>query len=366
MAPTNTIGLRLDEDLALALSAEANRTGTSVSELVRGPLRATYCAPRPSYGDGAPHSFVADIWALSTRGEVDGARQRLDQLQTEMAAGRGPEFALNTGNASQVIPPAYLPLVPEADTDRPLRDLCSMGDVLTSSNPFGVPGTIAAAGVGAHVEGVNPTGGSLALGGGVVAPTGISGTIDITRELADAATSAGDAVIMAAMRESYNQQTEARIAAELTTVTAGTISSGQVPTGAQVANTASASVAADTKKMLARMVKLRRRRPMAAVATADTAFAEALATALDETTGDENALWRPMGVPTNLSPDLDSASGSTAVVAATVASVWAWESQTRQFTWEQTGGPAVLTLAVFGYFGVRVLRPIGVAALRVS
>jgi hypothetical protein len=207
---------------------------------------------------------------------------------------------------------------------------------------------------------------TLALGGATVAPTGVSGVFDVSRELADSANPAVDAVALAVMAEDYARKTEALAAAELAAITSGTITSGQVSTGAQVATTAAGTVAADTKKLIARVVKLRRRRPQAVVATADATFAEALAAGLDETTGDENALWRPMGVPINLSADLVSGSGSTAVVAVAPATAWAWESPTQKFEWEQVQGPAVIRLSLFGYFAAKVLRPVGIAALRVS
>ena len=373
MADTN-IGFRADETLNTALSAAASRAGTSVSEIVRDGLRRVYAVDRPSYGVGSQYSFVGDARALLSRGVAGDADTRLAQLRSELAAGRGPEFAVTTGNASQVVPPGFEPLVPEMATDRPLAGLCRVLP-LAGPGPFGVPGTAAVTGVGAHVEGTNPTGGALALGGGNVAPTGISGVIDLSRELADAATSAADAIVFGAMEEAYAQQSEARIAAELAAVTAGTITNGLAPSGAQVATTAAATVVDDTLKLLARMVKLRRRRARAAVATADAAIAEALAAGaitsgsvgrLDQATGDDTALWRPMGTPLNLSPDLASTSGATAVIAASADSVFAWESPGRQFTYEEPAGPAVLRLSLFRYFATRTLRPVGVAALRVS
>ena len=47
MAPTNTVALRVDDALATALAAEAERTGTTISDLVRAPLRAAYVRDRP-------------------------------------------------------------------------------------------------------------------------------------------------------------------------------------------------------------------------------------------------------------------------------------------------------------------------------
>ena len=360
----DVLNFRSDPALTAALTAEATRSGRSVSDVIRAPLASAYVRARPSYGVGSQFSFVGDAWALVSRGATnDDAEQRLAAFRVEMATGHA-EFAVTTAPASQAVGPDYLPLVADQRIDRPLLGLCTTLP-LAGPVPFGVPGTAAAAGVGAAVEGTNPSGGTLAFGGGNVSPKGYSGVFDVTRELADSANPAVDAVALTAMHEAYAAQTEVAIAAEITTVTAGSITNGLVPSGAQVAVTASGTVAADVPKMLARMVRLRRRRPAAAVATGAVTFAEALS-ALDQATGDTEALWRPMGVPLNLSTELTASSGDTAVIATSPDSLYAWESPTRQFEWEQVSGPAVIRLSLFGYFGTRVLRPVGLAALRVS
>ena len=355
---SDIIQFRAEPVLAAALTAEAERTGATVSDVVRRPLAAAYCAPRPSYGAGSSWSFVRDAVDVADRGAAAlDATRRLAAFQAE--------FAANTGNASQVVVPAYLPLVAGQNPDRPLQQLCTPGDPITSSNPFGLPGAISSTGVtSTAVEGTGPSGGTLAVPGANVVPTPISGVFDLSRELADSASPAADQVAFAAMFDDYARQTEALVASELGSVTSGTISSGLVPSGAQVATTASETLAADTKKLIARAVKLRRRRLRAVAATGDTTFAEALAAGLDENTGDDTALWRPMGTPTNLSADLASSSGSAAVVGAAPDSVWCWESPVQRFEFRQ--GLGVVRLAVFGYFAVRVVRPVGVAALRAS
>ena len=105
MAPTNTVALRVDDALATALAAEAARTGTTISDLVRAPLRAAYVRDRPSYGPGAQHSLVRDSWELISgdAGNAGAARQRLDHFRAELAAGR-TEFALSTATAP---PPSH-------------------------------------------------------------------------------------------------------------------------------------------------------------------------------------------------------------------------------------------------------------------
>ena len=82
-----------------------------------------------------------------------------------------------------------------------------------------MPGAVTVTGGGDAVEGTNPSSGTLTVGGGNINPRGISGVVDLSRELADTASPAADQVILTALRESYTAQAEAHIAAELGTLT---------------------------------------------------------------------------------------------------------------------------------------------------
>jgi hypothetical protein len=350
MAPT-TIGLRIDEDLAAALTAEASRTGASISDLVRGPLRRAYADPRPSYGPGAQFSLVRDSWALISGDAVNAvaARQRLDHFRAELAAGR-TEFALNTANASAIVPPGYLPLVADGTLDRPLFNACTTG-TLAIPGPFAVPGAVTVTGVGDAVEGTNPSSGTLTVGGGNISPRGISGVVDLSRELADRARPAADAVILNAMRESYTAQAEAHIAAEV-----GTLD--------PVGTTSAANLARDVRRQVARMVGARRRRAAAVVVSGADALADACADAFDETSGTSNAQWFVQGASVDLSADLGDSTGEVAAAVISPASLYAWESIGQDFTWQQvTSGPAVIRLATWQYFAVKTMRVAGVRAL---
>ena len=353
MAPTNTIGLRLDEDLHTALNAEAARTGASISELVRAPLRQAYCAPRPSYGPGSQFSLVRDSWELVSGDVVNAsaARQRLDHFRAELAAGR-TEFALTTASASQVVPPGYEPLVADGTLDRPLFNACTTG-TLPTPGPFAVPGAVTVTG-GDAVEGTNPSSGTLTVGGGNINPRGISGVVDLSRELADSASPAADQVILTALRESYTAQAEAQIAAELATLD-------------PVDTTAAATLAEDVTAQIGRMVKARRRRASAAVVSGADALSDALAAGLDPLSGDEAAQWRVQGCGVNLSLDLGDSSGEAVAVVASPASLYAWESIGQDFTWQQvTSGPAVIRLATWQYFAVKTVRVAGVRVLTLA
>jgi hypothetical protein len=46
--------------------------------------------------------------------------------------------------------------------------------------------------------------------------------------------------------------------------------------------------------------------------------------------------------------------------------VWFWESGLLTFRFEERSGPALIDLALFGYSAARLLRPVGLSALRYS
>jgi len=46
--------------------------------------------------------------------------------------------------------------------------------------------------------------------------------------------------------------------------------------------------------------------------------------------------------------------------------VWAWESPLLTFRYEERSGPAHIDLALFGYFGTHLLRPVGLSSVRLT
>ena len=217
-----------------------------------------------------------------------------------------------------------------------------------------MPGAVTVTGGGDAVEGTNPSSGTLTVGGGNINPRGISGVVDLSRELADSASPAADQVILTAMHESYTAQAEAHIAAELATLT-------------PVDTTAAVTLAEDVTAQISRMVKARRRRASAAVVSGADALADALAGDLDPLSGDESAQWRVQGCNVNLSPDLGDSSGEIVAAVVAPASLYAWESIGQDFTWQQvTSGPAVIRLATWQYFAVRTVRVAGVRVLALA
>ena len=199
--------------------------------------RAVVTREAPVYSmNGHGFSMVRDAWKARTEGDT-AARERLAKFgqQTHDAAEEAmqAQFAVTTGNASEVIPPGYRPelYVTQLMKSRPLVNSVSRG-TLTDATPFTLPRFVSSSGATAdHVEGTNPTGGTLDIESVTVTPGGISGVFELTREIVDSANPAIDAIAMQAMQESYSQQTEAKVYTELngTNGQGGTITSGFVP-----------------------------------------------------------------------------------------------------------------------------------------
>ena len=177
-------------------------------------------------------------------------------------------------------------------------------------------------GGGDAVEGTNPSSGTLTVGGGNINPRGISGVVDLSRELADSASPAADQVILTAMRESYTAQAEAMIAAELATLD-------------PVGTTSAANLARDVRRQVARTVAARRRRAAAVVVSGADALADACADAFDEVTGDGAGMWHALGARIDLSADLGDSSGEVVAAVVSPASLYAWESAGQDFTWRR-------------------------------
>lgn len=332
-------------------------------------------------------SFVRDAWKSRTEGDPD-ARARLmkfeaqtnELLRDSMA---DPSFAISTGNASAVVPPGYRPdlYVSQLLKGRPLTNAISRGTI-ADATPFTVPRFVSSTGATAdHVEGVNPTEGSLVVEPVVIAPGGISGLYKITREMADSANPAIDAIATQAMSEDYSQRTEAKVYTELngTNGVGGTITSGFVPSGAQVTTTSGQGDELGQGVRTAIGIYDFRR-----FANIDWGFlsqegVSEFSSAVD-TTGRPLFPWvapqNPLGTADRGGYFIDgvtlgkawsmsgNAAGDADVIMGAKPDVWCWESPVLTFRFEERSGPAFVELALFGYFAVRILRPVGLVGIR--
>lgn len=345
--------------------------------------------------NGSGHSLVRDAWKARTEGDFE-ARARLDKF-TKMTAEAAkdavnPEFAVNTGNASQVVPPGYRPdlYVTQLMKQRPLFNSVSRGTI-ADATPFNIPSFVAVSGATAdHVEGVNPSQGTMQLGVVTVTPTAISGTFQLTREIVDSANPAIDAIAVTAMQESYSQQTEGKVYTELNGANGqgGTITAGFVPSGAQVSTTTGSAggIAAGGDELLAgvrgamSLYPFRRFGPMDRAHLSQEAT-QSFASATDTTgrpllpyvgaynsVGTANTQTQGYFIDGLTFQPTWAMSGNTSgdadVLMFNAMDVWAWESALLMFRFEERNGPAFIDLSLFGYCAVRILRPVGIAAVR--
>lgn len=356
------------------------RAGAGVTEVVEPPVYRL---------NGHGFSLVRDTWKSRTEGDHE-ATERLRKFarQTEEASKKAMDalaFGATTGNASAVIPPGYRPemFVTQLMQGRPLVNSVSRG-TLSDATPFNIPKYVSSSGMSAeHVEGVNPSDGTLNLGITTVSPTAISGKFTLTREIVDSANPAIDAIAVAAMQEAYSQQTEGIVYSEINGVNGvgGVITSGFVPSGAQVSTSTGQG-----DELLAAVRAGNALYPFRRFGAANRAHisqeaASAYASAVDGANRPLLPYEAPQNVVGTSSPMqggyrvdgllhvptwsmTGNAAGDADVIEFNSQDVWAWESALLMFRFEERNGPAFIDLALFGYFAARVLRPVGLMAVR--
>lgn len=354
--------------------------------------RAVVTREEPIYlMNGHGNSYVRDAWKARTEGDHEATdRLRKFMRQTEEASKdamshEAAQFAANTGNSSAVIPPGYRPdlFVTQLMQGRPLVTSVSRG-TLSDATPFNIPAYVSSSGLSSeHVEGVNPTAGSLVLGVKTVSPTAVSGLFELTREIVDSANPAIDAIAFAAMQESYSQQTEALVYAELngTNGAGGVITNGFVPSGAQAATTTGQGDELLTGTRAAMAVYPFRRFGAMNRAHISQEATQGFSSAVDTTgrpllpyVGAQNSSGTAQAAMQGYMIDgvvfqptwsmTGNAAGDSDVLMFNSADVWAWESGLLMFRFEERGGPARIDLALFGYFATRILRPVGLSGVR--
>lgn len=348
--------------------------------------------------NGMGHSLVRDAWHARMEHDHEAAeRIKKYRLQSEEVAKLAAHqvatqafTASSTSNSGQIIPPGYRPdlYIPQLQQGRPLVGMCSQG-VIANATPFTVPVFTSVTGATAdHVEGTNPTDGTLTFGTKTVSPGAISGKLILTREIVDSSNPAIDQIALAAMRESYARQTEAKVYTLLNGANGagGVITAGFVPSGAQastyVGTTGTPPAAiAGIRKELARYPFNRFQFPTMAAIGQNAA--QIISGAVD-TTGRPMFPWT-FGGPNN-APGVAQmggylidnlmfvpawsisgvAAGDSQVLIQNQADAWVWESPLLTFRFEEKSGPANIELALFGYFGTHLLRPVGLSGIRLT
>jgi phage head maturation protease len=370
----------------------------------RGEVKAArYSVTReePVYRfDGSGESLVRDAWnSITAKDENAIERLRKFRQQTEDIVRLHQDGTLNfapqsTSTASQVIPPGYRPdlYVGDLFRDRPFIEAATRATIPNAA-PFSVPVFSSVSGASAdHVEGTNPSDGSLTFTTRTVTPQAISGRIVLTRELVDSSNPTIDNIALQEMRESYARQTEAKVYTLLngTSGAGGTITTGFVPSGSQAATFAStggtpyAAVALvnGIRQQMA-LYPFRRFSAPTAVLMGPNATTT-LATANDSTgrpifpsVGPVNAVgstggsvttaWNVEGFAFQPAWSITgTAAGDTQIFIFNRSDVYVFESPLLTFRFEEKQGPANIELNIFGYFGTHLLRPVGLSGIRIT
>jgi HK97 family phage major capsid protein len=363
-------------------------------EPVRAARFATLKEPSVYTFDGRGDSLVRDSWAAARDHDDDAiARLRKFRRQSEDMA-ELVHHSLNfapqtTTTAGSLIPPGYRPdlYVSDLFKERPLVNLASQGTIGNAA-PFTVPKfTSVTTGSATHVEGTNPSDGSLAFSTTTVSPQAISGRIVLTRELVDSSNPAIDQIAFAEMRESYARQTEAILYTLLngTSGAGGTITAGFVPSGAQAVTTAGGTDNQTLAKALRKAIAdyyFARFMPITGAAMGQGATAR-LVQAVDVNQrplfpwlAPQNAIGTPGTNSGGYQVDnvtivpawamTGVAAGDSQIFLVRSSDLWVWESPLLTFRFEEKQGPANIELNIFGYFATSLLRPVGLSGIRIT
>lgn len=366
---TNTIAAAFDGAFKRLTDAE---TGDR-AQVARARFKVVSEPPVYRFDGGSENpSLIRDAWAHNMNGDPD-AGDRLSRFREQQRDWIG--LVVNTTNAADVIPPGYRPdlFVTQLMQGRPIVAQSSQGTI-SDATPFTVPRFVSATGATAdHVEGTNPTGGTLTLDSVTVTPGGISGSFEITREIIDSSNPAIDAIALAAMRESWNQQTETKAYAAL---------NGQAPAANQRTLTlaeqgTARNYVSAAREHLANYSFERFAAPTGAVISRKVTenFANAVDTTerpllpsvgAQNTSGLGNAVtqgWFIDGlafVPAWAVTEVAAAGGGDDVILIlNRQDFWTWQSPLLTFRFEEKKGPALIELALFGYYATHLLRPAG-------
>ena len=367
-------------------------------EQVRAARYSTLREPPVYLFNGSGNSLIRDAWAaVNDRGTASGDeaidrirkfRQQSEEM-TEVVTSHLQFAPQSTSTAGQIIPPGYRPdlYVAELTKGRPMVNAVSRGTI-DNATPFSVPVFSSSTAVSAdHVEGTNPSDGSLAFTTRTVTPQGISGRLVLTRELVDSSNPAIDQIAFATMRESYARQTEGKLYTLLngTSGAGGTITTDNVPSGAMASTTAGGTdnqtLVKHIRERLAKYPFQRFLYPTAA--TMGQGATVRLANAVDTTqrplfpwtdsmnspglantaTGGyqvDSLVFQPAWANTGV------AAGDSQILIWNEADIWVWESPLLTFRFEEKQGPANIELNIFGYFACHILRPVGLSGIRIT
>ena len=330
--------------------------------------------------DGQGESFVRDAWTARQSPYEDIGRvaaARLDAFQRQLAAGRAGELtrmvelanAGNTTDQGDIIPPGYRPdlYVGRVPSPRTLWAACSPGP-LVNATPFGIPAWVGSSGLhGANSEGTGPSGGTITdHTTRTVTPSPRSGEFVVTRELADSSNPAIDAIALNAMAAEYSEDVESLIATALAAVTDDNIA-GRSTEGCYVAAVTGTGndLGAGVSSVAGTFISHRR-----APATgwfSGPAGTAALAAAVDDVGEpvlpflNDGAALSVNGL--RVATAWAATDGTDDVIGWGPGDVLGWESRDLFLRFDEKGGPENISLHLWKYVAVAVVRPTGIHSI---
>jgi hypothetical protein len=366
----------MSDTQADAVKFQAESAGQSISEYVRRRISVGTDPPPYRFEGGLQGaSFVRDLamvqgWQSGENAEVDAAIDRLRRFQRWSQDNPIMFAPQTTTSASQIIPPGYrTPITIPMTADRPLASATERLPI-SNATPFTVPRHTSGGTVDpARAEGSQPTEVDLVFANSTVAPKGLAGKLDLTRELVDSASPGGDAIALSIMREDWYRQAEILVYTELngSNGQGGTITAGFVPSGAQarVSTTPATNLLLDLKKAVLEYANVRRRKARNIVAgSAALTNLGGLLTA-ETPSGDDTALANIFGARLNAAVnDFGTAAGDGRVLIFGADDIVTFESPLAEFRFNEQAGPAIVRCSVWGYFAISVSRPRGLSSIR--
>lgn len=318
-------------------------------------------------------SLVRDLamtsgWVSGDNREVDDAFDRLHKFQAQFAdVAFAPQ---TTTSASAIFPTGYKPVAPfTLEANRPLYNACSHATI-NNAAPFNIPRTSVSDAVvpASRAEGSQPAGGDPSFGTTAVVPAGVSGLVDITRELADSASPGGDAVMLELLTEDLNRRIEEQIYAALnsTAGAGGTITAGLVPSGAMAIVDAAPTTGLliTLRKQNLRFANVRRQRPRNTIC-GGPALDNLGGLLIDDSTSDDEAIIRVGGSKVNAAVNtFGVAAGDARTLTLGSGDVWCFTSPIQGFRFDEQAGPALVRIAIWSYVAVAIVRAVGISAIR--
>lgn len=382
-----TAGAQLEDGATTAASEQTQASAPQATPAPRpqataGAVLTAHAGATYTFDGTGEHSMVRDVFAAA-QGDLDAAgrlhvfqRSMQDQGSRQqdavaslmgrvLADGRLASAAVEVRDATtdHLRPMQYRndQVLRAIDQGRPLVSRVRQLP-LAGPDPFRLPTLGEFDAVGDHTEGTAHVaeGTMQDVGAQVVVPTAVSGAYRLSRELAESSSAlAWDGIVLAEMVKDYRDRSEARLVATLETAKPAVDATATGPAG-----------------LLAQLVTFYGARKAAPTVAAfgSTAYTDA-ATAV---ASDGRPVFPYLG-PTNAAGT--SEAGFTALSLQGVAGVPAWsasasnvwllhgpdvavfESAPRLFRFEETEGPGIIKLAIWGYQAAHIYRVQGVRRL---